>query len=462
MASSEPPLLPVAILAGGLATRLQPVTQKIPKALVDINGRPFIAWQLEGLRTQGVSRVVVCAGYLGEQIQEVVGDGSQFGLHVDWAFDGPTLLGTAGALKRALPLLGGPFFVLYGDSYLPIAWRPVQESFFASDKPALMTVFHNNRQFDRSNVEFEHGRITAYNKRHPTPQMRYIDYGLGVFHPSAFDEVLDGESADLAGVYQSLAERGRLAAYEVHQRFFEIGSFEGLQATRDYFARSTFANPGEGDMIFADLYLREVEDVARRLDRDAIEKVAKILADVRSGGGRLFILGVGGSAGNASHAVNDFRKIVGIEAYAPTDNVSELTARTNDEGWATVFAAWLQTSRLTSRDALLVLSVGGGNLEKNVSPNLVAALDVAKAVGARIHRHRRPRRRLHGQGGRRVRHRPDGQPRHTSRRTPRPSRPSSGTCWSRIRRSRRTKQNGNRSGEAAGTRGLSGSRRRVE
>ncbi len=137
-------------------------------------------------------------------------------------------------------------------------------------------------------------------------------------------------------------------------------------------------------MIFADQYLQEVEDVARRLDRDAIENVAKILADVRSGGGRLFILGVGGSAGNASHAVNDFRKIVGMEAYAPTDNVSELTARTNDEGWATVFAAWLQTSRLTSRDALLVLSVGGGNLEKNVSPNLVAALDVAKAVGARI------------------------------------------------------------------------------
>jgi D-sedoheptulose 7-phosphate isomerase len=137
-------------------------------------------------------------------------------------------------------------------------------------------------------------------------------------------------------------------------------------------------------MTFADLYLREVEDLARRLDRDAIEKVAGILADVRSSGGRLFILGVGGSAGNASHAVNDFRKIVGLEAYAPTDNVSELTARTNDEGWATVFAAWLQTSRLTSRDALLVLSVGGGNVEKNVSPNLVAALDVARAVGARI------------------------------------------------------------------------------
>jgi D-sedoheptulose 7-phosphate isomerase len=137
-------------------------------------------------------------------------------------------------------------------------------------------------------------------------------------------------------------------------------------------------------MTFADQYLREVEDVARGLDRGAIESAAAILAAVRSAGGRLFILGVGGSAANASHAVNDFRKIAGLEAYAPTDNVSELTARTNDEGWATVFAAWLRTSRLTSRDAVLVLSVGGGNVEKNVSPNLVAALDVAKTTGARI------------------------------------------------------------------------------
>jgi D-sedoheptulose 7-phosphate isomerase len=137
-------------------------------------------------------------------------------------------------------------------------------------------------------------------------------------------------------------------------------------------------------MSFADQYLEEVLEITRRLDRDAIENAAAILADVRAQGGRLFILGVGGSAANASHAVNDFRKIVGLEAYAPTDNVSELTARTNDEGWATVFATWLRTSRLSSKDALLVFSVGGGNVEKNVSPNLVAALDEAKTTGARI------------------------------------------------------------------------------
>jgi D-sedoheptulose 7-phosphate isomerase len=135
---------------------------------------------------------------------------------------------------------------------------------------------------------------------------------------------------------------------------------------------------------FAAQYLEEVQAVTRGLDVNAIESAAKIIADARGQGGRLFILGVGGSAANASHAVNDFRKIVGIEAYAPTDNVSELTARTNDEGWASVFAAWLTTSRLAARDVLLILSVGGGNLEKNVSPNLVAALQAARQIGAKI------------------------------------------------------------------------------
>lgn len=137
-------------------------------------------------------------------------------------------------------------------------------------------------------------------------------------------------------------------------------------------------------MTFAKGFIEEAKQILDRLDVDAIERMAEILAGVRTSGGRLFILGVGGSAANASHAVNDFRKIAGIEAYAPTDNVSELTARTNDEGWAGVFESWLRTSRLKAEDGLLVFSVGGGNLEKNVSPNLVAALQYAKTVGSKI------------------------------------------------------------------------------
>jgi len=139
-----------------------------------------------------------------------------------------------------------------------------------------------------------------------------------------------------------------------------------------------------GGELFAEKFLAEAAEIVARLDRGSLEKAAKMIGELRSTGGRLFILGVGGSAANASHAVNDFRKIAGIEAYAPTDNVSELTARTNDEGWATVFEGWLRTSKLHARDAVLVFSVGGGDLERSVSPNLVAALKLAKAVGAKI------------------------------------------------------------------------------
>jgi len=137
-------------------------------------------------------------------------------------------------------------------------------------------------------------------------------------------------------------------------------------------------------MEFVAQYIGESIEILQKLDTAAIEKMVRILVDTRSNGGRLFLLGVGGSAANASHAVNDFRKIVGIEAYAPTDNVSELTARTNDEGWEGVFASWLQVSRLKPEDCLFVLSVGGGNLEKNVSPNLVRALSLGKQIGAKI------------------------------------------------------------------------------
>jgi D-sedoheptulose 7-phosphate isomerase len=139
-----------------------------------------------------------------------------------------------------------------------------------------------------------------------------------------------------------------------------------------------------GLMTFSERHLREVREIIDAIDVDPIERMVSILVQLRGSGGRLFFLGVGGSAGNCSHAVNDFRKIVGIEAYAPTDNVSELTARTNDEGWETVFVEWLKTSRLKAADALFIFSVGGGNLEKNVSPNLVRALQYAKEIGARV------------------------------------------------------------------------------
>jgi NDP-sugar pyrophosphorylase family protein len=229
-------LYPVAILAGGLATRLQPLTTTLPKALLDVNGEPFIAHQLRLLRSHGIERVVICAGYLGEMTQEYVADGARFGLRVEFSFDGPRLLGTAGAVKRALPLLGEVFLVLYGDTYLPCDYGAVQQAFVASRKLALMTVFRNENRWDRSNVEFSDGRIVAYDKARRTSGMRHLDYGLGVFDRRAFDDVPSDEPHDLAALYRTLLERGDLAAWEVGQRFYEIGSLEGLEETRRYLA----------------------------------------------------------------------------------------------------------------------------------------------------------------------------------------------------------------------------------
>jgi MurNAc alpha-1-phosphate uridylyltransferase len=225
---------PVAILAGGLATRLRPITQSTPKSLVDVAGRPFLLWQLDYLRAQGLTDIVLCVGYLGEQIRDLIGDGSAFGVQVRYSFDGPTLLGTGGALCRALPYLGDTFFVYYGDSFLPIDFVDVAEKFLALKKPALMTVLKNQNQWDTSNVLFEEGTLLEYNKQTPHSDMTYIDYGLGIVTADALKEYPLDEAFDLGEVYHRLSLRGQLAGYEVFERFYEIGSPLGLQETIDY------------------------------------------------------------------------------------------------------------------------------------------------------------------------------------------------------------------------------------
>jgi N-acetyl-alpha-D-muramate 1-phosphate uridylyltransferase len=233
------PLLPVAVLAGGFATRLRPLTQRIPKALVDVQGEPFVAHQLRLLRSQGVERVVMCAGYLGDQIQTFVGDGSAFGLAVEFSFDQPRLLGTGGALRCALPLLGDSFFVLYGDSYLPCDYRAVQNAFRSAHATALMTVFRNEDQWDRSNVEYADGAIVRFEKGSPRQSMRHIDYGLGVLTRSALQHVPEGRHYDLALLYQQLLELGELAGLEVKERFYEVGSWAGIQDLGHFLSSNT-------------------------------------------------------------------------------------------------------------------------------------------------------------------------------------------------------------------------------
>jgi NDP-sugar pyrophosphorylase family protein len=224
---SAPLEIPVAILAGGLATRLRPVTEKIPKSLVPVAGRPFLAHQLELLHARGIRRAVLCIGYLGEMIQREFG-GEKFGVKLDYSFDGEKLLGTGGAIKRALPKLGEEFFVLYGDSYLPVEYAPVAEFFRASGKLGLMTVYRNEGKFDTSNVVFADGEIKIYDKKNRSPEMRHIDYGLSLFKSSVFEGYAADQSFDLAEVMERLVREKQLAGYEVRERFYEMGSPAGL------------------------------------------------------------------------------------------------------------------------------------------------------------------------------------------------------------------------------------------
>lgn len=225
-------MLPVAILAGGMATRMGALTTTIPKALLDVAGQPFLFHQLTLLRNAGVRRVVLCVAHLAEQIEEAVGDGAAHGLEVLYSRDGAEMLGTGGALRRALPLLGERFLVLYGDSYLRCDYQAVARAFESSDKAGLMTVYRNDGQYDASNVSFVDGRIVRYDKTPGLPGMTHIDWGLGAFKSTVFSSYTSQQRFDLALVYQQLLARDELLGYEMHERFYEIGSIGGLEETR--------------------------------------------------------------------------------------------------------------------------------------------------------------------------------------------------------------------------------------
>jgi NDP-sugar pyrophosphorylase family protein len=224
-------LAPVCILAGGLGTRLGSRVKDTPKPLIEVAGKPFLAHQFHLLKACGAHRVVLCVGYLGERIEAAIGDGSRYGLEVRYRYDPPGLAGTAGAIRAALDDLVERFLVLYGDTYLRIDYAAVERA--SHGWPALMTAFENGSRWDTSNVLYEAGRIVRYDKRAPTPDMRWIDYGLSVLTP----EALSGDAADLADVMHALSSQGRLGGYLASERFYEIGTPEAL-AEADAFLRS--------------------------------------------------------------------------------------------------------------------------------------------------------------------------------------------------------------------------------
>jgi NDP-sugar pyrophosphorylase family protein len=227
-------MLPVVILAGGLATRLYPVTQKIPKSLILINDRPFIDHQLELLKEKGVTHVVLCVGNFGEMIEAHVGDGSRFGLEVRYSYDGDVLLGTGGAIKKVAGQLPDSFMILYGDSYLDIDFEPVVQMFNAGTHPALMTVYRNRNTFDTSNILMKDGNIVRYDKKSRDPAMEYIDYGLIAIRKEVFNMYPANEPFDLSGVLSRLVDAGQVMGYEVTKRFYEIGSTSGMRETEEY------------------------------------------------------------------------------------------------------------------------------------------------------------------------------------------------------------------------------------
>lgn len=228
-------LPPVCILAGGLGTRLGGRVTDTPKPLLEVAGEPFLNHQLRLLARHGAKRVVLCVGYRGEQIKSRIGTGLE-GLSIAYSFDGPGLDGTLGAVRRALPLLGERFLVLYGDTYLRLDYRGATEAWRASGLPAMMTVLHNEGRWDSSNVLYRGGVLLRYDKREPTPEMQWIDYGLGGLESRAF-EYVSSSTRDLSDLYHELAERGLLCGVEATERFFEIGTPAGLAET-DAFLRN--------------------------------------------------------------------------------------------------------------------------------------------------------------------------------------------------------------------------------
>ncbi len=227
--------LSIVVLAGGLATRLRPMTATLPKSMIEIAGKPFIHHQLKCFERQGIEQVVICTGFLGEQIQSYVEEKQHcFNLDVQFSYDGEKLLGTAGAIKKTLDQLSDNFFVIYGDSFLSCDFNRVENFFIKSEKLALMTVYKNHNQGDKSNIVFQNGKIINYDKINQTSEMQYIDYGLGIFNKRVFVQVPEAEPYDLAVLYQALLTENKLAGFEVEERFYEIGSFSGIEETSDF------------------------------------------------------------------------------------------------------------------------------------------------------------------------------------------------------------------------------------
>jgi MurNAc alpha-1-phosphate uridylyltransferase len=221
-------MLPIAILSGGLGTRLGNVTANQPKCLIEVSGKPFLEWQIELLVNSGYTNLVMCISYKHEQIQKFLKSKNNFGVNIALSLDGEKQLGTGGAIKKAQNLLGPKFAVIYGDSYLPINFKEIEEKFLSFNKAACMTVYKNENLFDKSNVEYNGQSVNLYSKQIKTDKMNYIDYGLTYMNVGTLDSYASDEPFDLSEVLQELSLANQLSGFEVKERFYEIGSSQGI------------------------------------------------------------------------------------------------------------------------------------------------------------------------------------------------------------------------------------------
>lgn len=228
----------LAILAGGLATRLGSLTKGKPKSLIQIQGKPFLEYQLDFLKEGGIKNIVLCIGYLGEQVERHFGDGSRFGVDIMYSYDSEQLLGTAGALKNAERLLEEEFFVMYGDSYLFLDFAAATAYFEEFDKLGLMTIYKNYNRYDASNVVVENNKIKQYSKKEKSKDMIYVDYGASILRKKALELIPQNQVYSLEELFSELIKQKELLAYEVHKRFYQIGSPEGLKEFQQYASQS--------------------------------------------------------------------------------------------------------------------------------------------------------------------------------------------------------------------------------
>jgi len=223
----------LVILAGGMATRLYPVTLEIPKSLIDINGKPFIQHQIDLIKSKGINKIVLCLGNFAKPIEDFLGNGNSDSFDIKYSYDGDTLLGTGGAIKKAFPLLSDPFMIMYGDSYLNIEYIDILNYFNNFDKSGLMTVLKNENKWDKSNIVFKEGKIIKYDKVDDS-EFEYIDYGFSILRKGALIPFMSEDKFDLKDVFKDLISKQEMLGFEVFNRFYEIGSFQGIEETKDY------------------------------------------------------------------------------------------------------------------------------------------------------------------------------------------------------------------------------------